>query len=138
MVAGRTHHTPALLLALIENLPEDAATVAEMRGGPEFRGWTRGVSVQADLYDAVMLNTQATGRWRKHPPKFKPYPRPRTRRSRMTKISDLRARYGAAPTPTTLEGVAAGGNQVRRARERQGQPRHQAVQGGSSEAAGEA
>jgi len=129
----RGEHSPRLVLALIEHLPEDAALVAEARGGGEFRGWTREVAVLADLYDAVMLNTQATGRWKKHPPKLPKYPRPKTRRSRMTKISDLRARYGA-PAP---QGVG-GGDTVGGARQRQGQPGHIKVRGGPEGGSGAA
>lgn len=33
----------------------------------------------ADLYDALNLNTAATGNWKKEPPKFDPYPRPKKR-----------------------------------------------------------
>jgi len=31
----------------------------------------------ADLYDALNLNTRATGNWKKSPPKIPEYPRPR-------------------------------------------------------------
>lgn len=99
-------------MALIEHLPEDAALVAELRGGRQWRGWTRETGVLADLFDAVNLNTVVSGRWRRHPPKIPPYPRPdaRPRRRRPMTIDDIAARYGAAAKITRPNDTSTRGN----------------------------
>lgn len=75
MIEGRGP-SPYEVLLLVQGLPEDSLTAALMRGGREYFGWTR-LNVQlADLFDALNVNTQATGNWRKKPPKFPIYPRP--------------------------------------------------------------
>lgn len=96
MVAGRGP-SPALVLALVEGLPEDSATVAAMRGGADWRGWTQQARILADVYDAINLNTRASGRWKKRAPKIDPYPRPKRARSRRRgqSISDIRRIVGA-------------------------------------------
>lgn len=67
---------PSLVLALIERLPEGSLYVAEVRGGRDHFGWTTDRYMLASLYDALNLNTAASGNWKKEPPDFKPWPRP--------------------------------------------------------------
>lgn len=52
-------------------------TKALMRGGRQFFGWGQAEYAMANVYDAINLNTQATGHWRNKPPKFEPYPAPK-------------------------------------------------------------
>jgi len=98
--------SPALVLALVEGLPEDSATVAAMRGGRDWRGWTRTALLLADIYDAINANTRASGRWRRKPPTIPPYPRPKLRqgqRRRGQTIADVRRTLGI-PAPPPLPG----------------------------------
>ncbi|WP_198662478.1 hypothetical protein [Nocardiopsis sp. TNDT3] len=93
------------MLDLVEGLPDDSATVAAMRGGRQWRGWTRQVAVTADVFDAVNGTTRAAGRWKRHPPKIPPYPRPKpagkagkkTRRGQS--IADVRRAFGIPELP---------------------------------------
>jgi hypothetical protein len=73
--------SPALLLALVWALPEDSLTKALMRGGREHWGWSITQYQLASIYNAVNVNTQATGNWAKKPPKFDPFPVPKTKKS---------------------------------------------------------
>ncbi len=83
------------MLALVEHLPEDSAFVASRRGGHRWRGWTQTERILADLYDAINLNTVATGQWAKgKAPTIPPYPRPTNEKPRVLKIADIRAQYG--------------------------------------------
>lgn len=59
-------------------------THAMLKGGDEnwrelfaAGGWSQQTVLLADLYDALNINTRATGSWRKKPPEVKPYPRPK-------------------------------------------------------------
>lgn len=107
-VAGRGIR-PALVLDLVEGLPEDSATVAAMRGDRQWRGWTQQTRVLADLYDAISTNTRATGRWRRRPPNIPPYPRPKPQgkavaqqgqgQRRGQSIADVRRVLGIPPPP---------------------------------------
>jgi hypothetical protein len=45
--------SPRRALVLIRQLPIESATVAAMRGGPEFRGWGQDRYLMATLIDAV-------------------------------------------------------------------------------------
>lgn len=68
---------PSLVLALIERLPDDSLTVALASGNRETFGFGRTAHMLADLYDAINVNTRASGNWGKSgPPKIPPYPRP--------------------------------------------------------------
>lgn len=100
VVAGRGP-SPALVLALVEGLPEDSATVAAMRGGAEWRGWTQQTRVLADLYDAVMadvaVNAAHYSKAKKVKPVSKPYPRPQAKQRRGQRVDDVRRALGAAP-----------------------------------------
>lgn len=68
---------PALLLALLERLPDDSMTAALAAGGKHLFGWGVDRYIAADTFDALNLNTVATGQWKKKPPEIKPYPRPK-------------------------------------------------------------
>lgn len=52
-------------------------TKALMRGGREHFGWGREHYMLADLYDAMNLNTQATGNWKNKAPDIPKYPTPK-------------------------------------------------------------
>ena len=87
-------HDPSLVSALIEGLPEDAMTLAVIRGKDQwhdFLGWTRLHSLLADVYDALNQNTRATGHWRSKPPPLKPYPRPQVKQKRPATVKALYA-----------------------------------------------
>lgn len=48
--------TPTLALVIIKHLPLGSATVADMRGGPDFRGWDMDRYIAANTLDALRLN----------------------------------------------------------------------------------
>lgn len=94
------------MLDLVEALPADSASVAAMRGGREWRGWTKQVELLADVFDAVNGTTRAAGRWRKKPPKIPAYPRPtpqgkaaKTGKRRGQSIADVRRAVGMPQLP---------------------------------------
>lgn len=64
-----------------------------MRGGPQWRGWTRTEALITDLVDAVNLNTIKTGNFKK-PPKFTPWPRPTKKPKRPKTVADIRKHFG--------------------------------------------
>ncbi|MEU5433819.1 hypothetical protein AB0G73_10620 [Streptomyces sp. NPDC020719] len=77
VIAGRGP-SPALVLALVQRLPDTSLTVALAAGGREFFGWGQDRHMQADVYDALNQNTRATGQWGKGKvPKIPAYPRPK-------------------------------------------------------------
>ena len=49
-------------------LPDTSLTAALASGGREHYGWGVDRHLAADTYDALNLNTRATGNWRKKPP----------------------------------------------------------------------
>ena len=67
---------------MVERLPDTSMTTALASGGRSFFGWGQDRMISADLYDAVNINTQATGHWKKDPPKIPPYPRPKSKAKR--------------------------------------------------------
>lgn len=70
--------SPSLVLAMVGALPSGCKTVAMMQGGEDwvyYFGLDSNSRVLAGIYDAVNLNTRATGFY-KTPPKFKPWPSP--------------------------------------------------------------
>ncbi|GGU77204.1 hypothetical protein GCM10010211_48900 [Streptomyces albospinus] len=76
MIAGRGP-SPALVLALVQRLPDTSLTVALASGGREHFGWGVDRHMAADIFDAVNQNTRATGQWGKgKAPKIPPFPRP--------------------------------------------------------------
>ncbi|OLT27741.1 hypothetical protein BJF83_17290 [Nocardiopsis sp. CNR-923] len=101
MVQGRSPYRPRLLLALIEQLPEDSAFVTSVRGR-DWRGWTRQAAILADLYDAVMSHAAIAAadysQARKVKPIGKPYPRPTTRQ-RAQRVADVRRALGGVARP---------------------------------------
>lgn len=66
-----------------------------MRGGREFFGWGQDRHLLADLFDALNLNTQATGQWGKSgPPKFPEYPRPKVQQPKQkVTVASLWAKF---------------------------------------------
>lgn len=63
---------------LVKRLPDDSMTAALMQGGREFFGWGTDRYMAADTYDALNVNTIATGQWKKgKKPDIPPWPRPK-------------------------------------------------------------
>lgn len=77
LCSGRPTTSPWWLLALIEELPQGSAYVADLQGGRVHRDWTTDRYLLAALFDAVQINTvavvRAGGGKAKAP---KPVPRP--------------------------------------------------------------
>ena len=73
-------------LALVRQLPPESATAAELRGGPEFRGWGPDRYLTALLIDAVQANTfafvAANSKRKPSPPQPVDRPESRSRRPR--------------------------------------------------------
>ena len=61
VIAGRSPHTPRVLLGLIEHLPEGCALPAAMAGRPDGRFWTSQTAVLAAVHNALQVNTIVTG-----------------------------------------------------------------------------
>ena len=53
--------SPRFLLALVRGLPDGCWTQALLAEMPELRGWTREMSLLADVFDNISVNTVATG-----------------------------------------------------------------------------
>jgi hypothetical protein len=72
--------SPRRVLWLVEHLPEESATVAAIKGGPEHRPWTSTAHLLATVVDAVQWGTWATiaAHSRKRPSPPRPVPRPTT------------------------------------------------------------
>jgi len=78
-------------------------TVALMGGGAELHGWGVDRALSAALYDAVNLNTRATGQWAKgKAPTFDTWPRPERPKPAQAKkpagkvtVAQLWARFNA-------------------------------------------
>ena len=71
--------TPALVVALALGLPDTSLTAALASGGRRQYGWGVDRHLAADTYDALNLNTRATGNWRKgKAPDLPAWPRPTT------------------------------------------------------------
>ena len=91
---------PSLVLALVQRLPDDSMTSALSNGGKHTFQWGVNRHMLADLYDAVNLNTKATGQWKKgKAPDFPAWPRPKSKPSAdapkkaRTSVSDLYAKF---------------------------------------------
>lgn len=90
--------SPSLVLLLVQRLPDTSLTVALQQGGREHFGWGQDRHLRADLYDALNLNTRASGNWgKKAAPKIPQFPRPKVverkpRRSPKELLRDLHAR----------------------------------------------
>ncbi|MEU8133235.1 hypothetical protein [Streptodolium elevatio] len=77
MIEGRGP-SPALVMVLVQRLPDTSLTVALAAGGKQFFGWGVDRHMTADLFDALNQNTRATGNWgKKGPPKLPEWPRPK-------------------------------------------------------------
>lgn len=77
MIAGRGP-SPIFVLLLVQRLPDDSMTAALRQGGPQFLGWDTSRHLLADLYDAINVNTRATGTWKNgKAPKIPQFPRPK-------------------------------------------------------------
>lgn len=76
MIEGRGPH-PLVVLAYIQRLPDTSMTVALVNGGREYFGWGMDRYLAADTFDALNINTRATGMWKKgKAPEFPTWPRP--------------------------------------------------------------
>ncbi|MEU6056986.1 hypothetical protein [Streptomyces sp. NPDC047097] len=85
MVDGRGP-APALVLRLVQRLPDTSLTFALAAGGRSHFGWGIDRHLAADLYDALNQNTRATGQWgKKGAPKLPEYPRPKAKTKSATK-----------------------------------------------------
>jgi len=60
VLVERSGLTPRKVLLYIRALPAESATVAAMRGGPQFYGWGMQMYMMANLYDAIKENTYVT------------------------------------------------------------------------------
>ncbi|NUV86591.1 hypothetical protein G6W61_10265 [Streptomyces sp. KAI-26] len=92
MIAGRGP-SPALVLLLVQRLPDTSLTTALASGGREQFGWGQDRHLAADLFDAINQNTRATGQWGKgRAPKIPAYPRPQvTKKSEKPKARKPRS-----------------------------------------------
>jgi hypothetical protein len=69
-------------------------TVALANGGRKYFGWGVDRYLAADTYDAMNVNTRATGNWKKGKvPEFPQWPRPNTKKDKAEKkpvtVADL-------------------------------------------------
>lgn len=94
-----TGTAPALVLALIEGLDETSLLFAA-QNGPEWRGWNEDRHLLASIYDALNMNTLATGNWKKgKTPDIPPWPRPDKRvadrkdKKKKASVADLYGRF---------------------------------------------
>ncbi|NGO71446.1 hypothetical protein G5C65_24460 [Streptomyces sp. SB3404] len=86
------------MLALVEELPDESAFAAAVRGGPQHRGWTVSAHLLAAVIDAVdeaaWITAQANARKRIRRPKRFPRPTGAEQRRPAT-VADLAHRFGA-------------------------------------------
>lgn len=62
---------------MVKRLPDESLTAALMQGGRQFFGWGTNRYMLADVYDAINVNTTATGNWKKgKQPDIPAWPRP--------------------------------------------------------------
>lgn len=86
------------MVLLAQRLPDTSLTVALASGGRAHFGWGTDRHLMADLFDAVNLNTKATGNWAKGKgPTFPRWPRPATTAkadsTRPTSVADIYQRF---------------------------------------------
>lgn len=89
--------SPALVLKLIQRLPDTSLTHALASGGREHFGWGVDRYLAANTYDAVNQNTRASGNWgKKGAPDIAPYPRPKgvKARKKPATVKDIFKRFG--------------------------------------------
>jgi hypothetical protein len=66
------------VLLLVQRLPDGSLTSALRQGGFQYFGWDSSRHLMADLYDAMNLNTRATGNWKNgKAPTIPQFPRPK-------------------------------------------------------------
>jgi hypothetical protein len=104
VIAGRGP-SPALVIALIQRLPDTSLTIALASGGREHLGWGIDRHMQADIFDAINQNTRATGQWGKgKAPKIPAWPRPKPakntagaegKKGRRVSVADLYNKFNA-------------------------------------------
>lgn len=91
---------PALVIALIQRLPDTSMTSALASGGKAHFGWGIDRHMTADLFDALQANTAATGNWKKgRTPDLPQWPRPKARKEkpaeprRPVSVAEIYQRY---------------------------------------------
>lgn len=85
--AAEPRLTPRAVLWLVEHLPEDSATLAAIRGGPQFRAWTSPMYIQALQANLLFAaNRQRAGKATRTP-MIKP---PTEKKAAPKKILDLK------------------------------------------------
>ena len=70
--------TPRWVWVLIKGLPDNSRYVAELRGGPQFRGWDAGTYVQAATVNAIrgLQYTYVASKSKRKPQPPEPFPIP--------------------------------------------------------------
>jgi hypothetical protein len=91
----------SFVVALIQRLPDESMTVAMRTGGRdkwhEHFGWGADRHLMANVFDALQINTRATGNWKSKPPDMPMTPRPKVARPKVTSVAELhRLLFGAA------------------------------------------
>lgn len=93
----------SFVLALIQRLPDESMTVAMYKGGrekwQEHFGWGTDRHLAANLFDAIQINTRATGNWAKKAPDMPMTPRPKVEKAKpkVNSVAELhRLLFGAA------------------------------------------
>lgn len=80
----------------MRGLPDTSLTSALFQGGREFYGWGQDRHLYADIYDALIFNTRATGHWKKSP-EIPNWPRPTSKKNESKKskasVKDLWAAF---------------------------------------------
>lgn len=92
----------------MQRLPDTSLTSALLNGGRDHFGWGVDRHIQADIFDALNVNTKATGQWQKgKAPKFPAWPRPSSKSKKSAKagkpdkpvsVADLYTKFGGKPT----------------------------------------
>lgn len=87
--------SPYEIRLLVQRLPTESLTSALMRGSRDYFELSREWRVLADIYDAIQLNTIASGNWKKgKQPAFKPYPRPDTEAEKAPPKQAVKSLFG--------------------------------------------
>lgn len=68
---------PSLVLWLILGLPDTSMLSAMRMGGLHYLGHGEDRELATQLFNALQLNTQATGNWSKRPPELPTWPKPK-------------------------------------------------------------
>lgn len=87
MFRPRADLTPRVVLWFVEHLPEDSATAAAIRGGPQFRSWT----TQTYLQMLIANTLYAANRQRANKPTRTPLVKPPKRAASRARVVDLKA-----------------------------------------------